>query len=346
VASVLLGDVFRAFNPWLAFAKGLRWASLQLFGRSLIRPRPYPAWLGRWPAALGILGFAWLELAYVNKGDPDILAILALGYAALQLAGMAVFGIKPWSEDGDAFGAYFNLFSRLSVFERIERTLYLRPLLSGAPQLPLVSGSLALIVVAIGSTTFDGLSNGSLWASVSPDIQNLFTDLGASQRSAVQWASTVGLLACVLSIGAFYRLGIEGMRTVGGGHDTRELAGKFAHTLVPIAFAYALAHYFSLLLFQGQAGAYLISDPLGDGSNIFGTADVTIDYNVISGNGIWYVQVGALIAGHVAGLVLAHDRAVALYRKVRDATRSQYWMLVVMVGFTSLGLWLLSAVNR
>jgi hypothetical protein len=136
------------------------------------------------------------------------------------------------------------------------------------------------------------------------------------------------------------------MQTVGEGHDARELAGQFAHTLIPIAFAYALAHYFSLLVFQGQAIWYLMSDPLGHGSDLFGTADYRIDYNVVSTNLIWYVQVGALICGHVAGLTLAHDRALALYKKVSDASRSQYWMLVVMVGFTSLGLWLLSSVNQ
>ena len=150
----------------------------------------------------------------------------------------------------------------------------------------------------------------------------------------------------VLVIAAFYWLGVLGIRTVGEGHAARELAGRFVHTLIPITFAYALAHYFSLLVFQGQAGGYLISDPLGHGSDLFGTADIRINYNVVSTNAIWYVQVGALISGHVAGLVLAHDRAVSIYRKVQDATRSQYWMLVVMVGFTSLGLWLLSAVNQ
>jgi uncharacterized membrane protein YhaH (DUF805 family) len=89
--------------------------------------------------------------------------------------------------------------------------------------------------------------------------------------------------------------------------------------------------------------ASLASDPLGDGSDFFGTAASTIDYNVITATGIWYVQVAALVLGHAAGLTLAHDRALVVYRRVRDATRSQYWMLAVMVGFTSLGLWILSA---
>jgi hypothetical protein len=132
---------------------------------------------------------------------------------------------------------------------------------------------------------------------------------------------------------------------VGSGHDARELMGRFAHTLIPIAFAYAIAHYFSLLAYQGQAVWWLASDPLGNGSNWFGTAGGSIDYGVVSATGIWYVQVVALVAGHVAALILAHDRALALYDSPRDATRSQIAMLIVMVAFTSLGLWLLSVSN-
>lgn len=346
VLSVFFGDVFRAFNPWLAIGRAASWAGRRALGDRADRQLEYPAWLGRWPAVLGLLGFAWLELAYIHKDDPRKLAILSLVYAGVQLVGMGLFGVRRWSRDGDAFGVYFNLFSLLSPLRRENRTLYLRRPLSGAPQLRIVAGSVVLLCVAIGTTTFDGFSNGPVWASITPDLQTFFSHLGAGELNAIMWSSTVGLVGCVLAVGLFYRMGVMGMQTAGEGHSARELAGRFIHTLIPIAFAYALAHYFSLLIFQGQAGAYLISDPLGHGSDIFGTADTRINYNLVSTNAIWYVQVGALIAGHVAGLVLAHDRAVALYRNVRDATRSQYWMLVVMVGFTSLGLWLLSAVNQ
>jgi hypothetical protein len=345
VLSVLFGDVFRAFNPWRAFARAIGWAWGLVSSNRLFERRPYPSWLGRWPAALGIAGFAWLELAYIKKDDPAILAWLCIGYAAVQLAGIAAFGIETWTERGDAFSVYYNLFSRLSIFDNRDGTVYLRPPLSGAPSWPLVAGSVPLLCVAIGSTTFDGFSNGPVWASLSPHIQDFFSHLGAGEQTQVQWASTVGLAGCIAAVALFFRLGVRGMQTVGEGHTASELAGRFVHTLIPIAFAYALAHYFSLLVYQGQSAGYLISDPLGDGSDIFGTASATINYNVISSSGIWYVQVGALICGHVAGLILAHDRAVAMYRKVEDAARSQYWMLVVMVGFTSLGLWLLSAIN-
>ena len=98
-----------------------------------------------------------------------------------------------------------------------------------------------------------------------------------------------------------------------------QLARTFVHTLVPIAAVYVIAHYFSFLAYNGQAIVYLASDPLGKGWDLFGTADRAIDYGVISATGIWYVQVGVLVLGHVGGLVLAHDRALALYAKARDA---------------------------
>ncbi len=199
-----------------------------------------------------------------------------------------------------------------------------------------------LLAVAIGVTTFDGLSAGPLWAEIGPELRDLF----GGGTTGVELAATVGLLVAIGAVASFYRLGIQGMQTVGRGHDARELAGRFAHSLIPIALAYLVAHYFSLLVYEGQRMGYLVSDPLGDGSDIFGTAGNGIDYSIISSNGIWYVQAIALVAGHVAGLVLAHDRALAIYEKAREATRSQYWMLVVMVGFTSLGLWLLSSIGE
>jgi hypothetical protein len=339
VLSVLFGDVFRLVNPWRVVGVALELA----LRRTSWRPRAYPERLGRWPAVAGILGFAWLELALnpTDRADPSVLAVLALVYAAIQLAGMAVFGVRAWSERGDAFGVYFNLFSRLSPWERRDGVLYLRPVLSGAPRWTVVPGSVALLVVGIGTTTFDGFSNGPVWASLGPDL----TDLFGGGTAAGEIANTIGMALCIGVIAGFYRLGIAGMTTVGRGHDVRELSGRFVHSLAPIAFAYMLAHYFSLLVYQGQAMGYLISDPLGHGSNIFGTAHQKIDYTVIGSKTIWYVQVAALVTGHVAGLVLAHDRAIAMYRNVRAATRSQYWMLVVMVGFTSLGLWLLSVIG-
>ena len=122
------------------------------------------------------------------------------------------------------------------------------------------------------------------------------------------------------------------MRTVREGHSrTSSRAGSPTRS-IPIALAYLVAHYFSPLLFQGQALGYLASDPLGDGSDLLRDVVVRpIDYALVGATAIWYVQVAALVTGHVAGLVLAHDRALVVYRQPGDATRSQVWMLAVMV---------------
>ena len=340
--SAVLGDVFRAFNPWLAVGKAGGWLVRRVAGGDVAEPLPYPAWLGRWPAVIGVFVFAWVELVYANKDDPSQLATMALAYAAVQLVGMSLFGARTWADRGDAFSVYFGMFARISPLHWRDRALYRRPLLGGVPPLTPVAGTVVLLCTMIGTTSFDGFSQGTLWNDLVPHLQNAFISIGLNAEHALEAAGTVGLLAMVLLINGFYRLGIAGMRTVDRRRAGTDLAARFAHTLVPIALAYVVAHYFSLLGYQGQAMSYLISDPLGDGSNLFGTASATINYTWISASGIWYVQVAALVAGHLAGLVLAHDRALALYPSGRDATRSQYWMLAVMVFFTSLGLWLLS----
>ncbi len=345
-ASLLLGDVFRAVNPWRAVARAAAWVAGRAArggGDALPAALDYPPWLGRWPAAAGILAFAWVELVATNGSDPSTLAILALIYAGVQLVGMSLFGIDRWSDRADAFGVYFGLFASLAPLRRRGRALEAVRPLSGTAHVAAVPGTVALLCVAIGTTSFDGFSEGPTWSAIAPDLQTALIDLGLTQEGALRLVFTLGLVAMVLLVAAFYRLGVLGMRSVDRAQGAGALGRRFAHSLVPIALAYVVAHYFSLLAYQGQATAYLASDPLGNGSDLFGTAASAIDYSVVSANGIWYVQVGALILGHVAGLVLAHDRALVTWRDPRTASRSQYWMLLVMLGFTSLGLWLLSA---
>jgi hypothetical protein len=344
VATVLVGDWFRAFSPWRSFARAVRW----LGARAGIRwraPLAYPSWLGRWPVVVGLVCFGWLELIYHDHDNPSTLASLSLAYFVLMLVGMALFGIDTWSEKGDAFGGYFGLLARLSVFEVRERALWLRRPLSGLPSLATEPGTVALVLVVIGITTFDGASNGVVWNNLQPHVQSFFAGLGLSDPAPDELADSLGMLLAIAVVVCFYRIGVVGMHTVSRRYDTKQLSRLFAHTLVPIGFAYVLAHYFSLLVWQGQAVGYLASNPLGHGTDYFGTAGWHINYTFIGSTGIWYVQVLALVVGHVSGLALAHDRALAVYRAPQLAVRSQYWMLVVMVGFTSLGLWLLSAVN-
>ena len=350
VLSLFVGDVFRLLSPWRALGRAVGALVQRTGGEDVAEPLPYPARLGRWPAVAGLVAFAICELCWGRGTDPQVLAVCALLYVAVQCIGQGLYGVEAWSRNGDAFGVYFGLFAALSPFRRREdRTLVVRPPLSGAPRMLRPPGTVALLCVAIGSTTFDGAKEGPLFASIAPHLQDAFTGLGLSKGAALEWAFVVGLAACILLVAALYGIGVTGMGTgAAPGPDTATAAARaraFVHSLVPIAVAYVVAHYFSLLAYQGQATWWLASDPLGDGSDWFGTAGGTIDYGVVTATAIWYVQVGALVSGHVAALVLAHDRALALYGTARGATRSQVVMLMVMVAFTSLGLWLLSVSN-
>jgi hypothetical protein len=342
--SILFGDVFRAFNPWRAIARATGAVATRVSG-PMPTPFSYPQRLGHWPAAAGLLGFAWMELAYHNGDDPSTLAIAALVYSAVTLLGIACFGTETWISRGEAFSVYFNLFSRISALTLKDGRLGLRRPLSGVAALTALPGTVALLFVMIGTVMFDGASEGSPWVDIAPDIQDFFIDLGLGPASSLEATFTVGMVMALALVAVIYAIGVFGIRTI----DSRPIvaiARSFVHTLVPIAAVYVLAHYFSLLAYNGQAISYLASDPLGKGWDLFGTADKGIDYGVIGATAIWYVQVGVLVAGHVCGLVLAHDRALALYGKARAATTSQYWMLAVMVAFTTFGLFLLSQANQ
>jgi len=343
--SVLLGDVFRAFSPWRAIGRAAGWTVRRVGGEAIPPPLEYPERLGRWPALVGLVAFGWLELVSTNGDDPSRLAVLAIVYSVVQLFGMSLYGVEAWARRGDSFGVYFGMFAHMAPLTVRDRALHLRPPLSGLTELTWLPGTIVFVCAIIGITAFDGAAEGAAWASLVSPLQDAFGALGLDARHALEATQTVGLLLSITLVAAIYRLGIEGMRSVAHERTPADLARTFAHSLVPIALAYILAHYFSLLLYQGQATGYLISDPLGDGSDLFGTAASGIDYNALSATAIWYVQVACLVLGHVMALVVAHERALVTFKEPKTAVRSQYWMLAVMVGFTSLGLWLLSEAN-
>src|SRR4051794_13871148 len=336
LATVVFGDFYTALDPWRTIAR------LAGFGSRAVRP--YPAKVGRWPAAAGLALIGWMELVWLRRDDPRALGVVILAYGAIQLAGMARYGIEAWRRNADPFAVYTHVLSHAApvVVDR-DRRVSLRAPLSELPSLSAAAGTVAVMVVLIGTTSFDGLSRGTLWAKAGPQLATFFGDLGLPTRMANQLTGTIGLMLALGLVAGVYRFGIVGMqRLVRVGHERDAMAGRFAHTLVPIAVAYVVAHYFSLVALQGQALVPLASDPLGDGSNIFGTASMSVNYALLSAGTIWAVQVIALVSGHVGGLLLAHDRALTTFSDRRRAMRSQRFMLVVMVGFTSLGLWLLS----
>ncbi len=349
--SVIFGDVFRPFNPWRAVGRMIGGAFSLIAGQ---RPAhlKYPERLGRWPAAITLLAVVWLEVVYGASGgvavglSPHAAGEAALVYSLYTLAMMALFGVERWCQTGEVFSVYFGMFSQLGYFGVRDGRLGRRLPLSASTHWATVPGSAAVVVASIASTSFDGAQEGAFKNAIIKTFEWL-AETGLSLTTSLRLADTIFMLLCFLGVGLVYLVGVRGMSTVSGAPPLSKLRAGFAHTLIPIAFAYLVAHYFSLFVFQEQAQfTYLLSDPLGTATtDLFGTASAGINFKILSANAIWYVQVGALVIGHVVGLTLAHDRATAYWGDYRQAARSQYWMLAVMVAFTCFGLYLLSVGN-
>jgi hypothetical protein len=341
---VLFGNVWAWLNPWRAAADAAAWVAERIDAR-WEPPFQYPERLGRWPAAILLACFAALELAYVEPANPRALALAIYLYSAIAWLGMLAVGRRTWLQNGEAFSVYFEFLSRLSPFalreERGRQRIVVRPPLLSVSVRDARPGTVAFIAVMLGTVAFDGLSRTSWWVDSRYD---LVTSFAADSPGAADAVTTLfnlaGLVAVVLAVALAFRLAVGAAERLSDRHD---LARHFLASLVPIALAYAVAHYFSLFFYEAQSAVALASDPFGRGWDIFGTADDQANFGALGANLIWYVQVGALVVGHVAGLVLAHDRAVSVMASARLAVATQYPMLVLMVLYTVGGLWLLSS---
>lgn len=338
--SVFFGDVWRVLSPWRAIADATVWA-LEAGGRQA-RPLIGSAErLGRYPAAAALFAFVALELAYQQPASPRTLGVAIALYSYWALAGMTLYGREVWSRHGEGFAVAFSLLARIAPFAVRDRAVVVRWPLTGLAGREAMPGTLLFVAVMLGSTSFDGFSRATTWQDLLADVR---ANLGGQSQTTIDLALTLvnvaGLAAFVAAAMVTYLAAVAWAERLV--RSARSLIPDFVLPLVPIVFAYLVAHYFSLLVIQGQFIVTLASDPLGRGWDLFGTADFAPDLTIVSPETVWYVQVVALTVGHVAGLAVAHDRAVALFSSRRDALRSQYPMLALMVLYTVGGLWLLS----
>jgi len=275
-----------------------------------------PQRLGYWPAAASLAAFAYLELVVPGRSQPNVVAWFILCYAAVHTTAALVFG-QRWFDRGDGFEVYSTLLGSLAPLgRRRDGRLVLRSPLNGLDTIQPAPGLVAVVVTLVGSTAYDGLSRTSFWNTVIP---------------AGPLVATAGLAGSILLIATVYLLGTWQV-TLPGQRDT-PTPTTFAHTIVPIAAGYVIAHYFSLLIFDGQQTLILASDPFGRGTDLFGTAHHTINYTLVSTTAIALVQILAIVTGHLLATVSAHDQAMQTF-PAATATRSQYPLLAIMVTLT------------
>jgi hypothetical protein len=324
--SLLFGPFWRAVSPVRTLHLGVARVSGSAPGQGLLQ---YPQRWGYWPAALGLFAYVWLELVAESNADLATVRLWFAGYVASMLVGGAVFGDR-FFEYADPFEVYSTLISKLSVWARQDGRLVLRSPLANLHTLVPAPGLVAVVGVLLGSTAFDSFSGATFWARVLQD----------NAASATLLQNLMLVLFCG-AVGGLIALGGAGTR--GGDTPPTALPGLFAHSVVPIIVGYIVAHYLTFLVHVGQSTLISMSDPFGTGADWFGTADWAVNY--------WFayhprlvavIKVLGVVTGHVVAVVAAHDRAVSLLPRDHQV-RGQLPMLVVMVAFTSGGLFLLFA---
>ena len=326
-ASVLLGPVWRAISP----VRTINALLARLLGSDPDRGLyAYPARLGHWPAALGLFSFVWLELVYPFSTELGPVRLWCSAYLALMLLGGALFG-STFYEKADPFEVYSSLCAKLSVWGRRGGRLVVRSPLANLDTVSPQPGLVAVVGVLFGSTAFDSFRDSLGW-------------IRYTQTSEVPTFALDNLALLAFCVGVALLLAAGSAATgVGPGTRRRELPPLFAHSVVPIIVGYIVAHYVNYLVEVGWDTLVLASDPLSTGANWLGTGNLDrITWLSDHPTFLASLKVVAVVAGHVVGVVAAHDRAVRILPRRHQVT-GQLPMLVVMIAFTVGGLYLLFA---
>jgi len=349
-ATVLVGNVYAALNPWRALVD----AAARIapgFARGRWR---YPAALDVWPALALFVGLIWFELAV--RGTPFSLGAVLAGYTLLNFAGAWLVGRDAWFGCCEVFSVFFRNVARLAPVDYTPGaagSLALRwPGAGALEERPARIAGAIFVLAMLAATAYDGLRETRWWFTLfwhdplgllAPLMGERPIDAFVSARPWYRAWDTAWLLAAPFVYFGVYALALGLARVLTGTpRPLRELLLDFAYTLLPIVLAYHAAHYFTLLLDQGPKILSLASDPFGYGWNLFGTAQRFRAAYLPDLTWVWHMQVLLILAGHVSSVLLAHQVALRVFATRRAAVLSQLPMLLLMLGFTVFGLWILA----
>lgn len=323
LACLAFGDLWRPIAPWRAPARFLRRRLGRTKGIGLAR-------LGAWPACAGYLAFAWFEIVSLAPTDPAVLARAVLGYW-LAILVLAVLEGEDWPDRGEALSLHFALIARIAPLWTEAESGRVRHF-AGLPgtqvlaMAPLPFSGIAFVALVLAAVSFDGLSETFRWLAVIG-----VNPLEFPGRSAVVVPNTVGLvLAWPLTLGLVLGAVALGRALAGRRGGFGEDAGRWALSFLPIAAGYHAAHYLVALLTDGQ---YALAALLG-------LPHHWVSFGFLADRGavaaIWAAQIALVLGAHVLAVLLA-------LRLARGDARLHLPMTALMVAYTVLALWLLSA---
>lgn len=335
--SALIGNLWRVVNPFATLYGYLQKILPKKENASKLEA--WPIWMGVWPAVVGFFVYRWIENVAANSSEPAVLATYILTYGVITFIGMHSFGKEVWLTKGDPFTIFFEFLSRFSITEirnnEGKSEIHLRPLAVGLLKGDTPSFSeVAFVILMLSTVAADGVLS-------TPFFEGAFVAL---LSAGVPWmiGKTLGLLALfAIFAGAYWLFSFLTSRFTAGKEKTVSVARVFIASLLPISIAYEFAHFVSLLAIEGQRIIYLVSNPLGNGWDWFGTAAYQINYAILDLKLLWHFQVAFIVIGHVIAVYLAHAIAMRLFKDSRDALISQYPMLILMVFYSMLSLWIM-----
>jgi hypothetical protein len=334
-----IGNVWPALDPWRAIFDALD-ALARRLGRvqGITLGWRYTRALGAWPAVALLLAIGWLEVVYPQGAEPYRLACVLLGWSAFTLAGAVCFGREMWQRNVDVFAIYFATLGRFAPFAvlRAPDRLVVRPYGRGLTETPAASLAMVGFVLAMLATVlFDGLLSGDAWWAFQAQLTRALPVL-RDERGYV--TGTMGLVGVWLVFFGGYLLSCSIASLMSGSGHVREALLAFGLTLFPIAVAYNVAHNFSSLVMQGQQLIPLLSDPLGRQWDLFGTARYVTRLDLVDARTTWHVAIGAIVAGHVLSIWLAHRVALREVGTPRRAIATTAPLTVLMLAYTALSL--------
>lgn len=332
--SVMFGPVWKLISPARAVRRVVGSAAAQRPDQGWLA---YPEKLGYWPAAFGLFAFVWLELASPSPGSVSAVLTWSLLYLVITIAGASLCGTR-WCEQADPFEVYSSLVGRLSPVGpgREPGTYVLRMPLNNLQGTKVGTGSVALAAVLLGSTAFDSFSAQPRWRNFVDGLSS--ADLLGSWTSTT--VRTLGLLAMILFVAVTFTLACRAVPQLPRPQRAK-LPGLLVPSLTPIIVGYIFAHYLTYLVEKGQSAAMLLMDPFDQGWNPLGLADGDVVY-VLSTHptALATLKVTFVIAGHILGVLAAHDRSLRVLPKQHQLT-GQLALLFAMVMYTCGGLYLL-----
>jgi hypothetical protein len=225
-----------------------------------------------------------------------------------------------------------------------DREINIRPLAIGLGRnTPVTNDVLALVVLLLATVTFDGFSATSAWAEFQTIVVDLFGAGGGEIFNSLVLADTLGVILVPVGFFLVYLFFSKLMASsVDGNVSAMEMARIFSFSLIPIALAYNIAHFITLLLIQGQLIVPLVSDPFGSGWDLFGTVNYSLNISIINARILWFLSVALIVVGHVLAVYLAHRVAVRTFKDHALVLKSQYPMLTLMVVYTVISLWIIA----